>query len=1440
MGLISIDQAEGNNAPPTEETLPTKKLYTIDEAERIQETPIAPTASELGNPAWRFAMGVGEGAATQLRKLPAQAMFMLGEAMVKETPQYKAEHQRIVDGKPDGLYNGPQTDFIDNMNYDFGNRLRKLAIKNLNVIDQQNKETFKPHQEGSVFKIGAEGRDVAGDLGQGAVSLGAALLAGVASEGAAVPAILFGGMQAASKYEDMRLTGTPADDTPANKKPMDMERAQQFAAAYGIVEGGLEFVGIEKMLKLGDHFGQAAIKAGMTEFTQEFSQGFGERVLDTMSGQRTVTNLHDAWQLIGEASYEGALGSILGSTMSVPMTMHTRNTMRQNLETMGVSKKESGKVADVMLHKAQTDVLTFLEKHADVKSSYKGIHDEVYPMALDALKNTNMSEDERAAVAASVARVQGVQAVAEASKRGVTPEEYYKGLGLKIAAGEDGTTVSVSTNPDVLNQAMDKELNPNERIGIVDLNKDNVHGTKEDLKGYIRDLTKDGPVRIEKQDAGMVIAVVKEKADHLGGTFVPRALTHIKNASIRSIIELIQNSVKVETSANKNIKRPNVQQYHRFYTPVRLGNEVHVVRIVVEEMKDGRAFVNLSGEKSMAHSLIVEGDKTGAKNEKHQSPPTVGDNSPSSEFLAVKTSASDLSIGEMLSGVKDADGLPYIADQTLQQSSGDAVKAQVHITPDAAVMAVFKNADASSIPHELAHVWLADMMKFVQSGQASEKYKADWKDLESFLGIKAGQTQFSREQQEKFAKTFEAYIYEGKSPSKGLQRHFADYKRWMKKAYESIDEIGAEVSPEARRYLDSMFMLDEEYARNREMEAVAPNFVAQDFGRQFAAGFIPLSTRLGKVHETLRDAIRKFEFGVLKSTMDDLLIAKPFLEKFDKLNKQDWKDLDLALKNREVSVIDEIVDRNGMRKEYDAVVQLYKDIHHRASVVGMDIGHIDNYFARKVVNPEALMGYLRGTRDWSKVSESIASENTRRKSIGDPVMTIEEEANFVSSMIRGYGGEQIKVSKTTHSKTRKLDKLDAVMNQYYKPSTTALHEYIGSMNNAIAAREFFGIKNSNVDEHIGVYVKELVDRGLIDHQQEAEVQSILKARFSAKGATAFFAAYKNIAYIATMGSPLSAITQIQDLAYSFYANGFFHTVAGAADTFSGKGLKKQDMGVDVIAEEFTDKSKLSQAVAHTFNLIGLTKMDAIGKEALINGALRRMSREALKNDPKLTAMLDRVFGADAQRVKAELAGMQATDDVKYLLFAELSKFQPISLSEMPEGYVTGGNGRLLYMLKSYTIKQLDAFHNECFTKMGNPATRVEGYQNLVRLAFLLAILGAGTDVIKNWLLRRPTTLNDIVIDNMLRLMGVSKWTVYQFKSGPLTSLYKGIAPPMIFDDPFTDTWKYVTERMDDKDEPLELKDVKSANYIPLIGKLYYWWFGGGAAISDEKRLKMEE
>lgn len=270
-----------------------------------------------------------------------------------------------------------------------------------------------------------------------------------------------------------------------------------------------------------------------------------------------------------------------------------------------------------------------------------------------------------------------------------------------------------------------------------------------------------------------------------------------------------------------------------------------------------------------------------------------------------------------------------------------------------------------------------------------------------------------------------------------------------------------------------------------------------------------------------------------------------------------------------------------------------------------------------------------------------------------------------------------------------------------------------------------------------------------------------------------------------MGSPISAISQIQDLAFSLYENGFMRTGgAWIRSVFRKSEISRDDLGISNIIHEFTDPTKTQAALAKVFKWVGLEYMDKVGKETLVNGYLAKLREAVAKGDMK---DLD-IFSPEEQaKIAKDLAEGKISEEIRYILFAKLMQYQPITRSQMPQYYNESANGRLFYMLKTYMVKQIDVFRQEAFkdiaegSKTKNKAQVIKGFKNLIHLAIALMLMGGLTDLIKNLILNRPIDPTDLVIDNILKLMGFSKYTVYKVKEGTLSEgILSVITPPFNF------------------------------------------------------------
>ena len=150
---------------------------------------------------------------------------------------------------------------------------------------------------------------------------------------------------------------------------------------------------------------------------------------------------------------------------------------------------------------------------------------------------------------------------------------------------------------------------------------------------------------------------------------------------------------------------------------------------------------------------------------------------------------------------------------------------------------IMPDANASTLTHELAHYWLNERWQFLNSGLADANYKKDFEPLAKYLDIKEGQKELTREQHEKFAKSFEAYLREGKSPSLEMERLFGRLRRWMLRVYKDVKkQLGVELNDDIRRVFDRMLATEEEIVaaereRTYEPFTKTPGLSAEDVKR---------------------------------------------------------------------------------------------------------------------------------------------------------------------------------------------------------------------------------------------------------------------------------------------------------------------------------------------------------------------------------------------------------------------------------------------------------------------------------------------------------------------------------------------------------------------------------------------------------------------------------
>lgn len=797
---------------------------------------------------------------------------------------------------------------------------------------------------------------------------------------------------------------------------------------------------------------------------------------------------------------------------------------------------------------------------------------------------------------------------------------------------------------------------------------------------------------------------------------------------------------------------------------------------------------------------------------------------------------------------------------------------------------LFENANESTLPHELSHRWdrevrtIAEetgnerakaMLEQVDAWEESEfkrKFNVIKRDNGYAIVNKKGDVVYDNRgsgflteqdakdyaKRELFSRGFEQYLREGKAPNNSLKQAFRNFFMWLKKIYRDAMDLNIQLSPDIKNvYADILggtdidFFLEstpesfiqqriklgqerETYLDGIIQDAVAnkkqvvKNKSGKGFSEVWAKAMIPLSTRAKRISPKLRNVLRKYEFTLSNELNKKYAKVTPFMNIWKNMEENDAITFDLALKNDYVAKQLEIVDKYNARKEWEAVRGTLEQIYDEAINAGLDINWRPDYFPRKVKDVDGFLSYIHNMPEWTRFQQAIDEA-------GLSGATAEEQAEFLNKYLRGFVKVDLMPNKYGSEKQRTIDIIDNEMNKFYAPSIEALVGYIEGLNSRVVSANYLG-KGENIDESIGGYLTYLLNNNIIEPSQIDEVRDILRARFDARGVSnRWLANARNYSYMYTMGGINSAITQIEDLSVAMYKAGVWNTLTTA---MKAKRVTKQDLGLTSISAEFVEQSKSGELLNKLFKLTGLDAIDGLGKETLVNAELKKFQK---MSDETLREYLEPIMENETEATIKDIKNDVISDNVLYLMFSELSDVQPISLSELPEFYNRGGNLRVLYMLKSFAVKRIDTFRNECIDKIKSKdlATRKEGLQNLFKLASLMILCGATKDWLIDLMYGRETDISERLLNNILGLVGISKFQIYQAKEKGFTGTVKDlVVPPLFsfFDDLFTDTVKVAEGKR-------EIKDMEVLKGIPLVGRFYYWWVGRGREKSKGKKKK---
>ena len=421
-----------------------------------------------------------------------------------------------------------------------------------------------------------------------------------------------------------------------------------------------------------------------------------------------------------------------------------------------------------------------------------------------------------------------------------------------------------------------------------------------------------------------------------------------------------------------------------------------------------------------------------------------------SERLGGDKNAS-LKLNELgIKGIKYKHGLSHnfvvFDDQAIKviEKYNQSINGMTEIMSDGErIISIFKTADRSTFLHEMGHVFFDDIQKLASMDNAPKQLLDDWNTLKEWSGWVDGENVDNTKAHEKFARGWESYLRSGEAPTKGLQRVFRQFSKWLTRIYRSVQRLGGEVPSDIKDIMARMIATQddiENYAHEQALEQFENTKLYQQLSESEQA----------RVQGYIADIKEKAKERVMRKYMKEL----------DDRPIKEWEDV----KN---DVQAEIEKR--LVKEYP----IYKE-HQRYMVFGAD--------ALKDTQYQTIDGLEKTEREeaGSTYDEAVAQEmeNARNEFVNDPNAGKSNQEIAEEMLLSNQGQmeltqEEARLIKAHTNKDlaknwellSKLQKLD--------PNSENLDEELKPIEKELTKAERIKKDNARVAQELGSVSKEL-------------------------------------------------------------------------------------------------------------------------------------------------------------------------------------------------------------------------------------------------------------------------------------------------------------------------------------------------------------------------------
>tara|TARA_R110000803_G_scaffold208021_1_gene276373 strand:- start:44 stop:3052 length:3009 start_codon:yes stop_codon:yes gene_type:complete len=624
----------------------------------------------------------------------------------------------------------------------------------------------------------------------------------------------------------------------------------------------------------------------------------------------------------------------------------------------------------------------------------------------------------------------------------------------------------------------------------------------------------------------------------------------------------------------------------------------------------------------------------------------------------------------------------------------------------------------------------------------------------------------------------------------------------------------------------------------------------------------PLSNYISNRSQEMGGRMKRYDWGVSSRAARYEQQLEPFAATLNKLDPNTLQTVHLHLMNENFEAVDDILRAVGpdafdsfqtYKTSIQAIGQELKDS-------GYKIESVANYFNREVIDLAGLrrqLGVENKTAIDAIKARRLVQLNKNRK-VKKPALSSSEEAELVNDIL--VGKIPLKSMKPSAGKgitaPRTIAQVTTDMLPYYSGPVDSMKSYARTAATKIEQAELFGKGNKVLNEtgdaldteaSLGLLLNQLRAAGHLTASKEHEIAQALQIYFNngQKSPSAMLAELKSLGYLTTLGNPQSTLTQIKDLGMAAYAQGLFNTVRAAVPGLRSSrspvtNSKNQGLA-DTIAADFNDAGKVTKALNWVLDKTQFKKVDQFGKTTTLNAALNKWTNiiKSPSGLNKLREKYGKAYPDDFDQLVIDLKAGSSTPRTDLLAWHELTRTQPLTPYEMPVKYLEHPDGRIMYSLKSFMIKQLQLVRDDVIDKVKD--NTVEAATNATRYAVMLNMAGIPVDITKDLIMGRPVdmdSIHDYAYGNLLSFVGVSPYVRDKYLAqGDVSGMIGNMIAPSVtglLSDVTKDVMSAVKE-----DDPFSLENkppsTKTLANLPFIGPYVANFIGGGRDRAIKKK-----